>query len=77
MLNFSVGDIANAVGVQDKIGGLDLNKISVADALGVKKDKKKKQDDGLLGRLLGGVLGGSGGSDNDEDDEDKYPTTAN
>ena len=50
MLDFSVGDIAGAFGVDSKIGGLDLDKINVGEVLGLgegsKKKKKKSDNDG-------------------------------
>ena len=48
MLDFSVGDIAGAFGVDSKIGGLDLDKINVGEVLGLGEGakKKKKKSDG-------------------------------
>ena len=58
MLNFSVGDIAGAFGVDSKIGGLDLDKINVGEVLGLGEGtKKKKKKNEMMGmRILSLVL---------------------
>ena len=45
MLDFSVGDLAGTLGLDSKIAGVDLNKLNLADILGLKKKKKKRLED--------------------------------
>ena len=80
MLDFSVGDLAGTLGLDPKIAGVDLNKLNLADILGLKKKKKKRledeEDDGekySFGSMMQRMPSGSIGS---PEEDDQYPTTA-